>query len=554
MRRSCFFGLVLLLTVLVLVVPIIPCLHCSTAAAEIKLRMGIMMDIPSLDPKERTNNWECVVTNNIYDGLIYPGDNPGKLYVPWLAESWEVSADGKTYTFRLRKGVKFHDGTEVTAEDVAFSMDRMIALGGAMSTHFTDDLGVGDTKVVDKYTVAFHLKNPDPSFLASQFVFKIVNKKEVLTNKAPGKFGEFGDYGAAWLASHEAGSGPYKVVENAPQDHVTLEKFNDYSLRKWQKGSVDKVVFLVTPEIATITAMMKKGEIDIADWTLPPQIMKDLDDTKGIRVVNYPSGTNWFIIINNQKPPLDDVNVRKAVAYAFDYDTVIKDILAGGVRAKGPVPNHLPGHNDDLLVYTRDLNKAKELIGKSKYSKEELAKFELDLAAVAGSERFQSIGLLAATCFKEIGLNVQVKPVRWADICQNQVKPETAFPFVIFYEESEIPHPQMFLVFFTKEMWGTAYPPGGLYYENPRVTELIKEAKRTPSPEKQADLYKKAQALIVDDSPCLFMHNGVREQALWEYIKGYTAPAGSCYYELRFDKFTVDTTDDLYKRNQELRK
>jgi len=554
MLKTKFFLIVSLSIAIGVLVSILPVAWSSGGEDQIELRMGVLMHIPSLDPKERGNNWEAVITNNIYDSLIYPGEPNEKLYIPWLAESWKISDDGKTYTFYLRKNIKFHDGSEVTAEDVAFSMDRMLSLGGPMSTHFVGSVEVGSTEVVDKYTVAFHLKGPDPSFLAAQFLFKIVNKDQVLKHKKPGEFGEFGDYGAAWLESHDAGSGPYKVVERVHADHVTLEKFKDYTLREWKPNSANRVVFRVIPEIATITAMMKKGEIDIADWTLPPKIMKDLEKTESIRVIYYPSGTIWYLILNNKKPPLDDVYVRKAMAYAFDYETVIKEILVGGVRSQGPVPNNVAGHNDDLMVYRRDVEKAKELIKESKYSKEELSKFELEIASVAGSTRFKNICLLAAVNFKEIGLNVKVREVRWADICQHQVKPETAFPIVLFYEETEIPHPQMFLVYFTREMWKTAYPPGGIYYENPEVTELIEKAKTSPSIEEQFKYYRKAQELIVEDSPCLFMHNGLRPQPIWRYIKGYTAPAGASYYELRFDKFSVDTLDEFYKRNLERRK
>lgn len=534
---------------LLLLVPWAVCTGTAKASeGPIELRIGWMMHIPSLDPVNQTNNWEYVVADNVYESLVYPDPSPEILCKPWLAESWEISDDARTYTFHLRKGVKFHDGTEVTAEDVAFSIDRQHRLGGAIASYFKT-IKPGSTEVIDRYTVAFHLEKPDPSFLASLFVFKILNKDQILRHKEAGKFGEFGDYGVKWIDSHDAGSGPYEVVKRIHGDRLVLEKFKDYTLREWKPTSIDRVMIYITPEIVTIATKMRKGEVDLADWTLLPKIMKELQEMEGINVYYDAIDTPWFLVLNNKRPPLDDVYVRKAMAYAFDYETVIKDILVGGVRSQGPVPNNVAGHNDDLMVYKKCIKKAKEVIKKSKYSKKELLKFELELAAVAGSERFVNIGLLAAANFKEIGLNVKVKEVRWADICQHQAKPETAFHIVVFYQSAKIPHPQQFLVFYTPEGWGTAYPAGGIYYENPEVTELVGKAKAASSTDDQLRYYGKAQQLIVEDSPCLFMHNDLLPQPIWRYVKGYKMPAGAFYYQLRFDKFWMDTSDEFYKRN-----
>ena len=525
------------------------CTSASKASeGPIELRIGWIMHIPSLDPRNQTNNWEYVVADNMYDTLVYPDPDPKELCKPWIAKSWEMSPDAKTYTFHLKEGVKFHDGSEVTAEDVAFSMDRQQTLGGAISASFKE-MKPGATEVINRYTVAFHLQKPDPSFLAALFVFKILNKKQVVKNKQPGEYGEYGDYGMKWIDTHDAGSGPYRVVKRLYGDRVVLEKFKDYSLRPWKKNSIDRVIIYIIPELVTISTKLRKGEIDLADWTLPPRTMREIDSLEGIKVYFDPIDTAWNLILNNKKPPLDDVYVRKAMAYAFDYDVVINDILVGGKRSQGPVPIGIAGHNDRLLTYTRDMKKAKELIKKSKYSKQELAKFQMELAAVAGSERFHNIGLLAAANFSEIGLNVKVRDLRWADICQHEVKPETAFHIVIFYEAGFIPHPQQFLFYYTPEGWGTAHPPGGIYYENPKVTEYINKAKNAASLEDQYTNYKKAQELIVEDSPSLFLHNTLLAQPIWRYVKGYKMPAGAFYYQLRFDNYWMDTSDNYYKRN-----
>lgn len=525
-----------------------PAVFAGSREDQIELRMAVRMQIPSIDPINQSNNWEYVAAVNIYDTLVYPDPNPRILVKPWIAKAWKISDDAKTYTFQLREDVKFHDGSELTAEDVAFSMDRQQTLGGQISTYFKT-LKPGSTEVLDRYTVAFHLEQPDPAFLASLVLFKILNKNLLLKNKESGKYGKFGDYSVRWIDTQDAGSGPYKVVQRIHGDRLVLEKFKDYSLTQWTSNSIDKVVLYTTPEIVTIATRMKKGEVDIIDWTLPPEVIKDLQQKEGIKVEFDYIDTNWFIILNNKKPPLDDKYVRKAIAYAFDYETVIKDILAGGLRSQGPVPNKVAGHNDNLLVYKIDIDKAKELLKKSKYSKADLLKFQLELAAVAGNQNFINIGLLAAANLKEIGLNVRVQEYRWADICQHQGKPDTAFHMTVFYQSGKVPHPQQFLVFYTPEGWGTAYPPGGMYYQNPQVTELLHKAKTSSSMEDQFKYYAKAQEIIVDDSPSLFLHNDLLTQPIWRYVKGYKMAVGAFYYQLRFDKFWMDTSDKFYMLN-----
>ena len=174
------------------------------AQTRAELRWGVGMEIASLDPVYQTNNWEYVATANIYDGLVWPDEKKG--VAPWIADSWTISDDGKTYVFTLKTNVPFHDGGLLTAEDVAFSMKRMLDLAGPAASNFrsVDPDGI---RVIDAKTVSFSLKEPNSAFLKALLTFKIVSKKIVLANKAEGKFGEFGDYGVKHLRTADAGSG-----------------------------------------------------------------------------------------------------------------------------------------------------------------------------------------------------------------------------------------------------------------------------------------------------------------------------------------------------------
>ncbi|HYB20702.1 MAG TPA: ABC transporter substrate-binding protein [Thermodesulfobacteriota bacterium] len=518
------------------------------AGKPIEMWFASEMEIASLDPLKSSNNWEWVTVLNIYDTLLLPDPDPKINFKPWIASSWKTSPDGKTYTFHLNKGLKFHNGSEITAEDVVFSLERMLTAGGPVSTHFKG-VKPGAAKVIDRYTVSFSLDHPDPAFLARMTIFRIVNKNLVLKNKAPGRFEDFGDYGEKFLTTNDAGSGPYRIVSMKHGDRVVFEKFPDYSLAKWGLNSIERMTLFIIPEHVTIAAKFEKGELDLAVWSLPIKTIDGWRKNPNFIITEDISPVSWFLVMNNKKPPLDDIYVRKAIAYAFDYDTMINAILGGGKRAGGVVPPGIFGHTEAPPLFSRDLNKAKEMIKKSKYSPAQLSHFNLEIAAVAGSERFKKIALLTAHNLDEIGLKGQVKAARWTDICQVQQKPETAYPFVVCYQSGIVPHPEYWMVFFTPKGWGTAYPTGGIYYQNPKVNELMEKASVEKNPENLDEYYIEAQKYIMEDVPALVPNYDKRSVPLWRYLKGYKHPAGAQFFEFWFHRFSMDADDELYKKN-----
>jgi peptide/nickel transport system substrate-binding protein len=400
----------------------------AAAPKPVEMRFAGEMEIASLDPMKSTNNWEWVALVNIYDTLVFPDPDPKKRFKPWIAESWTISPDRKTYTFRLKKGVKFHDGSEITADDVAFSMESLVTRSGPVGAQFKM-VKPGSSKVIDKYTVALNLIEPDPSFLARLTIFRILNKKLILQHKEAGRFGEFGDYGEKFLTTQDAGSGPYRVVSMKHGDRLVLEKFKDYSLANWGPNSIDRITFFMIPEHVTIAAKFEKGELDMGIYSLPIKTIQGWRNNPQFVIQDDIAQATWYLVMNNKKPPFDDINVRKAVACAFDYDTEINAILGGGKRAGGPVPPGILGHSPSIPYYQRDLKKAKEWLQKSKYTPSQLAQFNIEIAAVAGSERFKKVALLAMSNLAEIGLKGSVKAARWTDICAAQQKPETAYPW-----------------------------------------------------------------------------------------------------------------------------
>ncbi|MGI6854778.1 ABC transporter substrate-binding protein [Mesorhizobium sp. 1B3] len=516
-------------------------------AADIKLRLGVGMEVSTLDPVYQTNNWELASGYNLYDSLVWPDAEKG--VVPWVAESWQVSEDGKTYAFKIREGLKFHDGSPLTAEDVAFSMQRMLALNGPAASNFRG-LNKDNVEAPDASTVVFRLDKPSSSFLKALVTFKIVNKKVILANLGDGPHGDMKDYGAEYLRSGDAGSGPYMLESYSQGELVRLKKFEGYTLTPWDQKAPAIVEFQITPEMATIGTKLRAGEIDVGDWSLPIPVQRQISSDQRFKMRQDAMQTAWYLIMNNSAAPLDDVWVRRAVASAHDEATLIKHITGAGGPMGGPVPDSMLGNCEPIAGYAFDLEKAREYLSKSKYSAEELRKRPLKIAAVAGSERFNNIALLTATNLKKIGLNAEVQAVRWADITAAQTKPETAFDLTVFYDPAKYPDPMLFLSYYRKAGWGDPYPPGGMYYENPKVTELLEMAQTSTDVAQQQASYCEAAKLITEDSPSVFSHTEVRSTTYWSYVEAFPDSGGAMFYDMRFEKWRLDDANPDFARNQ----
>lgn len=489
----------------------------------------------SFDPANYSDMTESANVFNTYDPLVYPVK--GQPPKPWVAESWKASEDGKTYTFNIRKGIKFHDGTDLTAEDVVFSMRRMLRLNLGFAWLWQDILDPRDVKTTGEYTVKFNLKEPFGPFIPSLVTFHIVSKDAILKHKKPGDYGEFGDYGREYLQTHDAGSGPYKVTEVSRGDSITFTRFEDY-WKGWEENQIYEIHWKVIPEISTIKSMMLKGEADMSTEGLPPEIMETLDKSPGVKVVNKPSIKVFLAHMNNKKPPFDDPNVRKAVSYAIDYDTIAEKIFPGN-QAIGPVPPGVPGHSDDVVVYHKDLEKAKQYLEKSKYTMEELKDMEIEFFYTSYVEMFRKTALLVKRDLEEIGLKVKITSGTWGHLTDRAAKAETAPHMTCMWISAKYPSAAYYInMMYTPSGWG-AYP-GMSFYENPEVTRLAKEANRTVDAEKRYQLYAKAQKLITEDAASLWLSNPPLRRPMQNYVKGFEFPGVLSYdldfYNLRIEK------------------
>jgi len=466
---------------------------------------------PALCPGDEAS---LIAIVNLYDGLLFPKMFEGSMEPgPHVARDWEISPDGKTYTFYLRDDITFHDGSPLTAEDVKFSMDRILELNKGFAWLWQGI--VKETEVLGEHEVAFHLEKPHAPFLSTMMLFFIVNKDEVLANKEDGEFGEFGDYGQAYLENNEAGSGPYKIREWERGAQLIFEKFEDY-WQGWEPGQPDEVHFKIVREEATRKILLKSNEADIVDQWLTSESFDELERSPGVVVDKQPSMQLFHIHMHTQKPPTDNIDVRRAIAWAFDYKTACE--IMGGIQAQGPVPNNAWGHNDDVFVFHQDLDKAKEEFAKSGYKPGEL---KITYASNVSVPRQQKIGLLLKNNLKEIGIDVEIVPETWARLMELAANKEECPHLMAVFDTLKYPHPD-------SHTFGLYHPSvhgsyrSASWLDVPEIAQLLEDARTTVDMNEQLEKYKKVQDLIVAQVPSIYVANPMHRLARRDHVKGYT--------------------------------
>ncbi|WEK48914.1 MAG: ABC transporter substrate-binding protein [Candidatus Kaistia colombiensis] len=488
----------------------------APAYAETVLRLD-EAPIGELDPAKATDYADSILMFNVYDTLVAPtAGKPGMQ--PLLASGWTV--DGNVYTFTLRDDVKFHSGNPLTADDVVYSFDRMIALGQGFSHLFVDS--VEKAEAVDGKTVKFTLKGPYAPFLSALVRLPILDSKLAKQHQADGKYGAFGDYSEAWLSANDAGSGAYSVTKQNPQEETDMVKFPGYFLGVAAKAP-DKVRFRYGLEASTVRALLSKGEHDIGSQWLPPEVAKALAADDKMQLLTE-VGTNVFYIkLNTAKAPLDDVHCRLALTYAFDYATAAKmvavtDKVSLGKPANGPIPHGMLGSSNEVPNYAQDLDKAKAELAQCKYKPEETPLEISWIAEVPLEERF---ALLMQANFAKLGFKPEVKRVPWALFTEMVTKPETTPNISQIFNSATTPDPDSLLYnTYHSSAKGTWQSPE--YLQDAEVDKLLAAGRAEVDPAKRQKIYEDLSQRLRDLAPTIYAYDQV---AVFPARKAVTVPA-----------------------------
>ena len=322
----------------------------------------IIDDIISLDPAEIYEFSSSEYMANTYDRLVVIDPaNPTQLKLQ-LADSWSVSDDGKTFTFKLKPGHKFHSGNDITAEDVEFSMERFVLLD--MNPAFimnqfglTKDTVKDKVRVKDPLTVEVEL---DAAYAPSFFLNCLSYTSVVIDKKLAMSHEENGDWGHNWLKTNEAGSGPFIFKSWKPNDSLVLDGNPDY----WDGAPKMKHVLIKNvTETATQQLLLQKGDIDIARNLTGDQLQAVKSDPN-IKFQSYPKSTLWYMGLNVKNQYLGNKDLRQAMKYLVDYEGLQKTMFNGtGIIHQTFLPDGQLGA-DNETPFTLDVAKAKELLAK----------------------------------------------------------------------------------------------------------------------------------------------------------------------------------------------
>lgn len=442
--------------------------------------VGIHADIHNLDPHNFRHRETETILRNIYDGVVTRG--PDMQPVPELAES-VTQLDDTTWEFTLRQGVKFHDGSEMTAEDVAFSINRYVgegAMAGRTSPR-KDLLGpVTRAEAVDEYTVHVFMSAPWSVFLPHLVHHMIVPKS-------------VGD----GLVEHPIGTGPFKFVEWVPGSHVVLERFDEYyggapDLGRDGPAPAERVVFRIIPETATRLAALRAGEIDIMT-SVPVHAISDISGDADLLLRPVAGTRSFFTEFDVREAPFDDVRVRQALNHAIDLQIIIETFLDGLGQPLTTILSPLSfGHNDDLEPYAYDPARARELLAEAGYGDGFTFELSVEDKRVDVAEAYQFM-------LSEIGVTANVRV--WGDDASMKEALSRSETDAIMSDwgDSTMDPTGIFIPKLRTDDRGNF---GG--YSNEDVDALIDFGETTTDRDARAQAYRDAQQHVYDEAPMIF--------------------------------------------------
>lgn len=447
----------------------------------------------SIDPAIVSDYTDYMAAVNLYDGLVTV-DEAGTV-VPLLAERWEANEDATAFTFHLKRGATFHDGSEVTASDVVYSVERLLAIGQGPSYLFAGVLEPGSVMALDDYTVEFRLERVFSPFLATVPLIFVVNEAEVRANEVDG------DWGRAYVGERSVGAGPYTVQAWERGSRLVFERYEGYH-GGWHEGAIDEVRVIITSDEATIRALAASGELTMTSQFSAPETYEALARMDRFRVISEPTATGFYYKLNTQVAPTDDIHVRRAIACATDYET-IRTVIFPGEPLAGPLPPvFAEQYLDELEQPVFDMDCAAEELAKSRYAGQ--TNISITHAYVAEAAFEADIALLFAAAMEPLGFAVTLQPEPWNRLTELATSVETT-PNVnqVFFGPTYASPDSMFYTQYHSNAAGTWASMEWL--QDAEVDALIDAARSTADVEEQNRLYRQVQRRIVDEQASVFL-------------------------------------------------
>jgi ABC-type transport system substrate-binding protein len=484
-----------------------------TVQAQIpELVIGIGVDADTLNPQEQTTSLIINIVELLYDTLFYQNAE-GKLE-PRLASSVDVSKDGLTYTLHLRKDVKFSDGTPFDAKAMKLTVDR--ALDPKMSVPQRSMINmVKESKIVDDYTVDLVLNYPFAPFMPTLSVF-------ILSPISPAAIQKYGQD----VRQNPVGAGPYVLKEWVKGDRIVLTRNETYY---GKKPTVEKLTLKIVPETATREAMLRSGQIDIC-YKPSPSNLAALKADANITVDMPLDSRTIFMGLNYQKGVTKNKLVRQAFNYAVDKNAIVKKILFDtAVKMEGPCSPIMFGYHKMDKQWDYNPDKAKQLLKEANFDFNQT----VSMRTPQGRYLFdKQVSEYVQACLQEIGVKVELRTYDWPTYVAGLLKP---------IDQSEL---EVFLL-----GWGpmvldadlalygqfhtNVNPPKGLgaaFYSSPEFDKAIEATRVEQDPNKRLALFKKAEEIVWDDCPWIWLHTEKFLIAYRSNLKGIVVTSKETFY------------------------
>ncbi len=486
-----FFLTILIFTIFFLSVP---------AKADSQKKGGTLIfgrggDSIGLDPAFEVDGESFKVCDNIYDTLVHYKDGTIELE-PGLATRWESSEDGLKWTFYLRQGVTFHDGTPFNAEAVLFSFNRQhdkahpfYNVGGSYTYWVATGLAEIVDKIiaVDEFTVQFRLKT-----VYAPFIYTIaIAPFSIVSPTAVQKWGDA-------YSNNPVGTGPFKFVQWDRKDKVVLEANDDY----WGGRPVlDRVIFRYIPDNSVRLVKLQQGSLHAMEYPNPDDLQQILDD-ETLELLSQPGMNIGYLAMNMDKPPFDNLKVRLAVNHAVNKSAIIDHLYQGlGIPAKNPIPPTLWSYDDTIEDYAYDPELAKQLLAEAGYPNG----FETTLWAlpIPGSTipDGRALAEVLQSELRNIGIETKIVTYDWGTYLEKIKNGEHDIAMLGW--SADLGDPDNFFYFLLSK--SSAEKPAGniAFYRSDAMQDVLEQARATSNKEKRISLYKEAQRIFHKDVPWL---------------------------------------------------
>jgi peptide/nickel transport system substrate-binding protein len=472
------------------------------------LTVAIGTDVDNWDIAKFPDGDARFVWSQIYETLVRLDSD--LQMVPGLAESWEPDDSGRIWTFHLRKGIKFHDGTPFNADAVVYSYGER----GYVTKVKT--LQLEKVEPIDEYTVRFTCVKPIPlpTYL-THIAWPVVSPSSI---DAQGNF------------IQPIGTGPFKLEKQLKGQSIMLVRNDDY----WgEKSKLEQVVFKIIPDASTRIMALSSGDIDMS-IKVPEAEIKTLENDPNINIQRKLTTFTDFLQFNCARPPFDDVKVRKAVAYAIDSESIVKNVLDNvGVAARGRAYSPVMMYSaKNLPLYTADSNKARELLAAAGFKDEDgdgiVEKngqpLKIDVLISTWSSRQQREAEACQAQLAQAGIKADIKVLETA--AMEQLESQGNFDVLLrtgFFVWGPYPH-------HVKMHYSKNYKS---HYANEAYDQLVEQAEAILDENKKAQLYSQIQKMIIDEVPAYYIVHEEKVVATRNRVKGYQITAEDPWLNLQ---------------------